>query len=296
MKQLNRYVHLLIIIIIILLIFLYKKNTLVENYKDIIPKTIFQTWKSHTEFPENFDYWRKTWISHNPTYNYILFNDNDNYKFIKTYFPWFLERFEAYDKPIKKADAIRYFFLYKNGGIYADLDFECLKEFNSLLNDYQQYGVLLGCMEDSDNFEKTSANNIPNAIMISRPREEFWLCMFHILLTREKNVGLIENETGPIALKDAYLLYKNTDYKNTEWYNELVNKLKKNNLAPMQNNNVHILTSYILYPISWERSDMKEINDEMLNAKDRKNASIKIKKLFPNSYAATYWTHSWGDQ
>jgi mannosyltransferase OCH1-like enzyme len=299
MKKNNNILYLLLLLLLILIVFLYKNKktySCFENYINTFPRNIFQTWKSHTEFPENFDYWRKTWTKYNPTYKYTLFDDNDNYEFIKTYFPWFVERFEAYDKPIKKADAIRYFYLYKNGGIYADLDFECLKSFDDLFNDYKKYGVLLGCMQDSNNIEITSAHNIPNAIMISRPREDFWLCMFHILLTRNKSDSSIENETGPIALKDAYLLYKNTDYKNTDWYAKIYNNLKTNNLEPIANNNVHVLQSHILYPISWERPDMKELNNEMLHAKDRSEASKKIKNLFGNSYAATYWTHSWGDQ
>jgi hypothetical protein len=301
------YTNIFISILIISTIFLiYRRFGLYEGFFDSggnisgcttdFPKSIFQTWKSRTEFPENFDYWRKTWIKYNPSYKYIVFDDNDNRKFIETNFPWFLARFDVYNKPIKKADAIRYFYLYLNGGIYADLDFECLKSFDSLFMENSGVGVLLGCMQDADDIATTSANNVPNAIMVSKPREEFWLCMFHILLQRGVEDGNTENETGPIALKDAYLLYKNGNYKNAEWYKDIVAKLTAAGIGPCGNNGVTILPSTVLYPISWERPDMKVINDEMLHAKDRAAASKKVVTLFPDSYAATYWTHSWGNQ
>jgi mannosyltransferase OCH1-like enzyme len=237
-------------------------------------------------------------MAHNPSFDYVLFDDNDNKMFIAEHFPWFLDRFMKYDKPIKKADAIRYFYLYLHGGIYADLDFECLKPFDGLLDRYSGTGVLLGCMKDADDMATTSANNIPNAIMISRPREDFWICMFHVLLTRGHGTGdySTENETGPIALKDAYLIYSKTDYKATAWYNKIHQKLRASGLEPCADTGVRVLPAKILYPISWEQPEMKAINNEMLKAKDRAAASQKAKRIFPDSYAATYWTHSWGDQ
>ena len=182
-----------------------------------------------------------------------------------------------------------------NGGIYADLDFECLKSFDSLFTKYANAGVLLGCMADAEDMSTTSEHNIPNAIMASRPREEFWICMFHILMTRE-NTGSIEGETGPIALKQAYMLYKAGNYKGTDWYKTIVDHLYADGIGPCGDSGVVILPSQLWYPISWERKDMKVINDEMLHAKNRTEASKKAIRLFPESYAATYWTHTWGDQ
>lgn len=299
MQNHTHYLNILIILLGALIAFLlYKRTRQLEGFEacvSAIPHTIFQTWKSRTEFPENFEYWRRTWMKYNPTYKYEVFDDNDNRAFIAEHFPWFLERFDAYDKPIKKADAIRYFYLYRNGGIYADLDFECLKSFDSLFDKYKLAGVLLGCMADAEDMATTSDHNIPNAIMASRPREEFWICMFHILMTR-KNTGSIEGETGPIALKQAYMLYKAGGYKSAQWYKDIVANLTATGLTPCGDSSVVILPSQLWYPISWERKDMKVINDEMLHARNRVEASKKIVRLFPESYAATYWTHTWGDQ
>ena len=78
----------------------------------MIPRRIFQTWKSKTDIPENMSYWQSTWRKHNPDYVYQLWDDEDNRNFIKEYYPWFLEKYDSYDVMIKRADAIRYFYLY----------------------------------------------------------------------------------------------------------------------------------------------------------------------------------------
>lgn len=257
------------------------------------PRRIFQTWKSRTDFPENFAYWSNTWKTLNSNYTYELYDDNDIREFIVDKFPWFLPRFDRYNVPIKRADAVRYFYLYAYGGIYADMDFECLKNFDALLDKYNSAGALLGCMADSNDETKTSPHNIPNAIMISKPRHDLWICVFHILQTRSDDSGLrVEEITGPVVLKDAYLLYKAGTYKDTEWYKRIVSQLPPE-LTPCDSGVAVVLPAHVLYPISWENRSMKALNDEMLHSKNRPESTKKMVAQFPDSYAATYWTHTW---
>ncbi len=264
-----------------------------DSCESVFPRRIFQTWKSRTEFPENFAYWSNTWKSLNPSYKYEIFDDNDIEKFITEKFPWFLPRFNKYNVPIKKADAVRYFYLYAYGGIYADMDFECLKNFDALLTKHKDVGVLLGCMADAEDHATTSPNNIPNALMISKPRHDLWICVFHVLEERRDDTGLrVEDVTGPVVLKEGYFLYKKGDYKNTDWYKRIVSELSPD-LKPCNSGDAIVLPSQTLYPISWERREMKALNDEMLNSKNRAESTKKMMKEFPDSYAATYWTHTW---
>ena len=53
---------------------------------------------------------------------YMFWSDHDSRELIRTDFPWFLHTFDAYKHPIQRADAIRYFVLYKYGGVYCDMD------------------------------------------------------------------------------------------------------------------------------------------------------------------------------
>lgn len=231
------------------------------------PKHIFQTWKSKTDIPENMDYWSSTWKLHNPHYTYTLWDDADNLAFVKKEFPWFLPTYEGYDREIKRADAIRYMFLYRFGGIYADMDFECLKPFDELLEKFEGYDIILGSME-SDGNPWNISNSIPNAIMISKPGCEFWIRLLELLVKKSKGTYRVEEATGPIVLKECY----------GSWF-------------WWRKDSVLLAKPETFYPISWITD--KDARMKSLQTDDRTHLTQTMKTTYPASYAVTYWTHSW---
>jgi mannosyltransferase OCH1-like enzyme len=134
----------------------------------VIPAIIFQTWKSRTTIPANYAYWRQTIISHCPDYQIILWDDADNRAFIQEHHPWFLTFYDRYPREIFRADIVRLFFLYQYGGIYIDMDTECLAPLDGLR---AEGDVVLGRMGWDERFE----HSVPNAIMASKPHQAFWL-------------------------------------------------------------------------------------------------------------------------
>ena len=211
-------------------------------------------------------YWAETWRSNNPDYEYVLWDDADNRRFVAENFQWFLPTYDSYDKEIKRADAIRYMYLYTYGGIYADLDFECLKPFDSLLEEYRGYDIILGQME-SDLSQWHSSNNIPNAIMISKPGCSFWLRVLERMVVKassSQGQGRPEVETGPVVLKEVYL---------SSWFER-----------------IKLLPPSILYPISWVTDEEERLT--ALKA-DEHTLTQTMKTKYPSSYAVTYWAHSW---
>jgi len=232
-----------------------------EQTRSTIPKIIFQTWKTH-DLPKQFEYWSSTWKKYN-SYDYILWDDAENRAFVAEHFGWFLPVYDSYDAGIKRADAIRYMFLYKYGGIYADLDFECLKPFDELLDKYKDYDIILGSME-SDASHWHLSNNIPNAIMISKPGCTFWLKVLKEMERRSKTPGRPEVQTGPIVLKDVYTY---------AW-----------------GYSIKVLPPADLYPISWA-TDEEERKDALKS--ELSSLTQRMKAKYPDSYAVTYWTHSW---
>ena len=165
-----------------------------------IPCRIFQTWKTKHHLPPLFSQWSRTFRDMNPEFVYDLWDDQDNLHFIQEEFPWFLASYQGYPAEIYRADAVRYFYLYKFGGIYADLDTECLRPLGGLLT---LADVLLGRMGS----DATFAHSIPNAIMASKPRQEFWLLVIYLLMRRATHIGRPEVLTGPVLLKTAVDLY-----------------------------------------------------------------------------------------
>ena len=251
------YMYIILLIIIGIFPFYYYFNR-----HSPFPKIIFQTWKNKTP-PNKMAYWADSWKTNNPDYEYVLWDDADNRRFVEEKFPWFLPTYDGYNAEIKRADAIRYMFLYTYGGIYADLDFECLKPFDTLLEEYQRYDIILGEMESSSSKWHLS-NNIPNAIMISKPRCEFWIRVLKRMVEKAKFNGRPEVQTGPVVLKEVY---------SESWVER-----------------VKLLPSSVLYPISWSTDE--EERNSALNS-DEHSLTQSMKSKYPSAYAVTYWTHSW---
>ena len=141
-----------------------------QQYHEI-PRRIFQTWKVRSPLPPNFERWSRTIREINDDYVYVIHDDFDNREFISENYPWFLGKYDAYEKEILRVDAVRYFQLFHFGGFYFDLDVECL---NSLDKYLMGNDVLFGRMGSDEAFPAS----IPNAIMASKPRQEFWLYVF----------------------------------------------------------------------------------------------------------------------
>jgi inositol phosphorylceramide mannosyltransferase catalytic subunit len=255
-----------------------------------IPKLIFQTWKSKTEMPENWRSWSSTFKRENPTYAYRLWDDADNRAFIHKNFPWFIERYDSYPAEIYRADAIRYFFLYLYGGIYADMDTECLRSLDSVTN---ESGVVLGRMGSNPGFE----HSIPNAVMASEPRQEFWLFVMSLMLDPPASITnqRPEYRTGPVLLKLAHDTYT-TKYRDDVVQNRIANVRvllnQTEQAASTEKTEIILAPATIFFPLDW--------NDQVHETyvlKGLRNGHHMTRDdalgLFPNSLTATYWSHSW---
>lgn len=104
---------------------IYQRN----NFKTItptvtarIPKVIHQIWLG-SPFPERFKKNQLSWQKYNPDWEFKLWTDEE-VKCLRLY------NQEQYDKATnfgEKSDILRYELLYRYGGLYVDIDFECLQ-------------------------------------------------------------------------------------------------------------------------------------------------------------------------
>jgi len=115
---------------------LYEKHSLnTSNKKLRIPKIIHQIWVGPKPIPESYKIFQQTWKKFHPTWKYKFWTDKE----VK-YLP--LINQELYNKTTdyrEKADILRYELLEKFGGLYVDMDFECLKPFDKLNYHYDFY-------------------------------------------------------------------------------------------------------------------------------------------------------------
>lgn len=141
-----------------------------------IPRLIMQTWKT-TEVPDKWKPSVKSIKKYMPGWRHILTTDEDNRKFVKENHPDFLKTYDGYHHPIQRADAVRYMWLYKYGGIYMDLDYEIRKPLDHLFK------------SNSNLFFTTSTNfkgYITNSFMASKPKQKIWLDVLEEMKRRAK--------------------------------------------------------------------------------------------------------------
>ena len=169
-----------------------------------ITKIIHQTWKDN-RIPEEFQAFSCSWRNHHPGWEYRLWTNADNLDFIRREYHWFLPFFDNYQLDIQRADAVRYFILYTYGGVYVDLDFECFKPIEPLLDDHE----CVLALEPERHCQKHGVEQIiSNAFMASVPRHPLFYAVakdmaFHVPSATHLN-DLVLETTGPIMLSRVY--------------------------------------------------------------------------------------------
>ncbi len=255
----------------------------------MIERNIFQTWKSKTTVPPHFQYWRDTVIDQNPGFTQFFWDDGDNRRFIAANYPWFLPVYDEYPAEIYRADAVRYFWLYHFGGVYIDLDSECLKPLQPLCD--AQGGVVLGRMGSDPGF----VHSIPNAVMMSSRREPFWLYVVHLMMGAQPARNHPEDLTGSIVLKAAVDAFQGraADAGIDAAIGAVAARLPPALRPAAARSAIRILPPECFYPVNWA----DPIHQVFFRRRIFKDGSVlprdKAVALFPHSYIATYWAHSW---
>jgi mannosyltransferase OCH1-like enzyme len=225
---------------------IFSKKTVEFPEYTPVPLVIYQTWHSKSLPPKMSECVEKL-KSTNPAFDHYLYDDNDCRAFIKENYD--ADVLAAYDKLIPgayKADLWRYCVLYKMGGIYLDIKFQCEPGFTlmemtadnetfildrpspDIILPIQQELVKLQSPDIYDYLIKTSSTNtwkngqigLYNAIIASVPNNPIlYECIQQVVKNvKNKIYGYCPlYPTGPGLLGEIY--FKN-NYKN------LVKKMK----------------------------------------------------------------------
>jgi len=172
-----------------------------------IPLKIYQTWNTK-ELPEKMRENIERLQRQNPDFEYNLFDDNDRIEFIKTHFEE--EVYKAYDKIIPgafKADLWRYCVLYINGGVYLDIKYSNVGDFNLIQLTNAEYFV--------PDIEQ-SGGGVYNAFMICKPGNATLKEAIRRVVENAKNEYYGDSlflPTGPLLLKSCF---SNEDFEKTK--------------------------------------------------------------------------------
>jgi mannosyltransferase OCH1-like enzyme len=95
----------------------------------VIPRIFHQIWLGPDPFPDDYGAYRESWRRHHPDWELRLWTESN--------LPENLRRPEAAERlraPAERADILRLEVVHRFGGVYVDVDIECLRSIEPLLD------------------------------------------------------------------------------------------------------------------------------------------------------------------
>ncbi len=171
----------------------------------MIPKIIHQTWRDHNlPVPKA---WPESWKRHNPDWEYRLWTDDDLLTLVQTCYPELEELYLSYPKPVQRADMARYLILHHHGGVYADIDTECMAPLDVIADDTR---IIFSTepFEHAYQVQRLQMENMLfNGVMASPERHPFWLHVCDAMVRCRHGKAHVLESTGPLLLTGAYETY-----------------------------------------------------------------------------------------
>ncbi|KKF95425.1 Inositol phosphoceramide mannosyltransferase 3 [Ceratocystis fimbriata CBS 114723] len=280
-----------------------------------VPKIFHQSWID-SNLPTKFQQWSENCRKVHHDYEWVLWTNEDNENLVRKHFPWLLEAYVSLPSDIYRADFARNLYMYIFGGVYADLDTDCLRSSNVIFENYSTpydtaAHVVVGEDESPNRMaffgrmgtDKQFEHSIPNAWMASTPGHPFFLIPLESVLkrfSREKQwADLPEDVTGPVALRQAILKYR----KHYAWQKspEALEKHMERHIfagpykkRPDLKHTVQLLHHNVIYPFSWgpDNYDMSETCWVLQDTYNAENCKKALEVEAKGSVTITYWSHT----
>jgi mannosyltransferase OCH1-like enzyme len=104
-----------------------------------IPRVFHQVWVGPDPLPDAFARYRQTWLDCHPDWELRFWTDEN--------LPEGLRRRESYDRlrsPVERCDILRLELVWRFGGVYIDMDFECLRSIEPLIENVEFFTANIG--------------------------------------------------------------------------------------------------------------------------------------------------------
>lgn len=154
----------------------------------VIPYTLWQSHKTK-EIPEQSKQLVDSWLKYNPGLKWNYMDDKDCLEFfISNFDTEYVEMYQKLPIPVMKADLWRVAVLYINGGIYADMDTECLRPIESWIDKDDE--LVVGV--------ETEIGDVGNFCFAATPKHPVLLKVLKELLRVFKEQTFHLNTTTPV--------------------------------------------------------------------------------------------------
>ncbi|MDY6987343.1 MAG: glycosyltransferase [Thermodesulfobacteriota bacterium] len=227
-----------------------------------IPKIIHQTWET-MDIPCEWQDCVRSWQEGHRDWEYRLWTDHDRRRLVEQSYPDFLEIFDSYSHGIQRADAIRYFVLLRYGGLYVDLDFECLRPVDDILS---KSTFVIGHQPRKHAALHGEDSLVGNGFMASVPGHPFLLEIIGAMRAIDASIAFhhdVLSTTGPVMINNVLKAYAGDD--------------------------VVVLEDTVVYPFARGSEEL-----DRLIEKGAESLSLKKQCIRSGTYAIHYWANSWG--
>ncbi|MCL2651594.1 MAG: hypothetical protein FWD60_11310 [Candidatus Azobacteroides sp.] len=186
-------------------------RTSAVNERMKIPRIIHQIYEDPEGPPEFLLSLAETWKKLHPEWEYRFWNRKAIYDFMELTCPGFIPYYQSYPFNVQRWDAIRYLILYHIGGIYVDLDYECLQSLDTLLMDST---CCMGMEPAINSIIHLRPMIIGNALMAAVPKHPY---MAAVIEDMKANISIdyrqgdsiqIMETTGPFMVTRVYEQFK----------------------------------------------------------------------------------------
>eukprot|EP00468_Gymnochlora_sp_CCMP2014_P006236 CAMPEP_0167745778 /NCGR_PEP_ID=MMETSP0110_2-20121227/3342_1 /TAXON_ID=629695 /ORGANISM="Gymnochlora sp., Strain CCMP2014" /LENGTH=270 /DNA_ID=CAMNT_0007630461 /DNA_START=56 /DNA_END=865 /DNA_ORIENTATION=+ len=150
-----------------------KKTSFNSTIGNGIPKILHQTWKTREILPMHESYAQSWKLCLDESWIRVLWTHEDMESVVEKEAPYMLNIWKNFGKWIERVDSFRYVLLKRYGGVYVDLDIECLRA--PILPKDGDCGVVLS---------ESPYHRVQNSVMASKPNNVFWDEVIKLVMTR----------------------------------------------------------------------------------------------------------------
>jgi mannosyltransferase OCH1-like enzyme len=250
-----------------------------------IPKVIHQIWYQGGDLPPFYQSLRGTWIRHHPEWQFIIWNKEDMRILLEEHYNDYLDLWDGYDHWIYRVDIFRTFALHHYGGVYIDVDFECLRPLNELFNELGDFQVAF-CEEAEENKDPDRPDEKPikhydNAFIISSKGHGVWRTIWELF--RQRKTSDLQLKMSPNVKTFETVLQRTGPELFTHALDTIGDAIGLGIVS---------IPNQWLFPLSWfEFRKIKFTVDE--EARKEAHDVIKGKKFAVEPYGIHYWAASW---
>ncbi len=182
-----------------------------------VPQIFHQIWLGTKPIPRIFQHFTKTWIHNHPQWSYQFWDDNNSAAFVTKKYSHLIPLFDSLPYLIQKVDILKYCILNEFGGVYIDMDYECIKSIDGLLThanciglepqshvQYSQFSFFLG-----NAFMATTARSVFCQAILERCAQK--VPALSSGYKEMSKYNYVMETTGPALVNDVYRELNNVD-------------------------------------------------------------------------------------